>query len=170
METVATTARLILRQYTAADAVALHQILGDPVTMAFWPAPFMAEQTAGWLSRSLAMYAERGYGRWAVIERASGEQIGDVGLMPTTFRDEPALDVGYIIHAARWRRGFAVEAAFAVVAVARARLTEPWLVANMAHDHRGSARVAERLGMQLAGEFLNPRNRDIRTLLYAMPR
>jgi RimJ/RimL family protein N-acetyltransferase len=40
------------------------------------------------------------------------------------------------------------------------------VVANMAFDNLASQQVAERLGMKLESRFINPRNRDIETLLY----
>ena len=44
------------------------------------------------------------------------------------------------------------------------------LCANMAWDHLGSQRVAERIGMRRVLEFHNPRNRGILTYLYSISR
>lgn len=162
------TARLRLRQHQPANHAALHAILSDPVTMQFWPAPFTPEQTQGWIERQVASYAARGYGRWAVERAADGTLIGDVGLALAQVNGRDEIDVGYIIHHPFWRQGYALEAARAALEFARAQPGITRVVANMAHDHHGSRRVAERLGMRYEGEFANARNRGIRTLLFAI--
>ena len=168
MPFVIETPRLALREYQPADHAALHAILSDPLTMKFWPAPFTPEQTEAWIARQIASYAAHGYGRWAAIDRASGAQIGDVGLMKAQVNGRDEIDLGYIIHHPYWRQGYALEAARAVLDFARARPSITRVVANMAHDHHGSRRVAEKLGMAFEGEFVNARNRNIRTLLFAL--
>ena len=166
MKIITETPRLLLREYQPDDLMGLHVILSDAITMQFWPAPFTPEATRSWIERQIASYAKRGYGRWAVIGRESGEQIGDAGFMDANINGRDEVDLGYIIHYPYWRQGFAVEAAGACLAYARAHLPIGRVVANMPHDHLASQRVAERLGMSSAGEFFNPRNRNIRTLLY----
>jgi len=168
MTIIAETPRLQLREYQADDLMALHVILSDAITMQFWPAPFTPEATTNWIERQIRSYVERGYGRWGVISKESGDQIGDAGLMYAHINGRDEVDLGYIIHYPHWRQGFAVEAAAACLAYARAHLPIDRVVANMPHDHLASQRVAERLGMNYTGEFLNPRNRNIRTLLYTI--
>jgi|SRR5581483_3193119 len=162
------TPRLRLREYVPEDTMALHLILSDPITMQFWPAPFTPEATNAWIERQIRTYAERGYGRWAVIAKDTDEQIGDVGFLYTSVNSRDEVDLGYIIHYPFWQRGYAYEAASACLEHARAYLPITRVVANMAHDNLGSKRVAEKLGMRYEGEFLNPRNRNIRTLLYSI--
>lgn len=164
------TERLIIRSYTEADAPALRAILGDPTTMAFWPQPLSPAESDAWLARAIARRAESSYGRRAVLLRATGQQIGDVGVARGLIDGAERDDLGYIIHHPHWRRGYALEAARAVLADWFAHGRSPALYANMAHDHRGSQRVAERLGMRRAGEFANPRNRGIRTFVYTLAR
>jgi ribosomal-protein-alanine N-acetyltransferase len=78
------------------------------------------------------------------------------------------VDLRYIIHYPYWRQGFATESATTCLEYARAHLPIDRVVANMPHEHLASKHVAERLGMSYAGEFLNPRNRNIPTLLYTI--
>jgi [ribosomal protein S5]-alanine N-acetyltransferase len=160
------TERLILRPWTYEDHESLHRILSDPVTMQFWPAPFTPEQTRGWISNILAHYATHGYGRMAVVLRASGAIIGDCGVMNLEINGRPEHDLGYIIHHPYWRQGYAVEAASACLSHSIDTLGLTRVVANMAVDHTGSMRVAERLGMRRERTFANPRNRGIMTHLY----
>ena len=168
--TVLETPRLVLRRYTPDDLDALAVILGDPTTMAFWPRPFERAEAAAWNGRALDSYAAHGFGRWAALAKDTGALVGDCGLLRTTLAGEEVVDLGYIVHHPRWRQGLAQEAAAAVRDHAFDVLGLPRLVANMAHDHVGSARVAEKIGMVRVGAFDNPRNRGIRTLLYAIER
>jgi RimJ/RimL family protein N-acetyltransferase len=164
------TARLILRTYEERDLAALTALLGDAETMAFWPSPFTPEQSAMWLWRNIERRAESIYGRRAVVLKATGELIGDAGVVRAELAGEERDDLGYIIHRMHWGRGYATEAA---QALARHYLLVhglPALYANMAHDHAASRRVAERIGMRRAHTFANPRNRGILSYLYVLER
>ncbi|MFI5201208.1 MAG: GNAT family N-acetyltransferase [Candidatus Kapaibacterium sp.] len=160
------TLRLQLREYTREDVPALHGILSDSKTMKFWPRPFTEADTKSWLERAILSYSTNGFGRWAVLLRETGEQIGDAGLMRTEVNGKPEVDLGYIIHFDYWRRGFGLEAARRALEFGIEAGCER-IVANMAHDHIASQRVAERLGMIKELEFENSRNRGIQTFLYA---
>lgn len=162
------TRRLTVRCYAPGEAGALYPILSDPMTMRFWPQPYDRAGVEGWVARWLETYRSHGYGRWALIETATGMRIGDAGLIPTRLMEQDVVDLGYIIHHPYWRQGFAEEAATAIRDYSFRVLGLPRLVANMAHDHAGSARVAEKIGMTKVAEFDNPRNRGIRTLFWEM--
>ncbi|HEX5316833.1 MAG TPA: GNAT family N-acetyltransferase [Candidatus Kapabacteria bacterium] len=159
------TARLRLREYTLDDLPAQYRILSDPSTMKFWPQPYTVEGTRSWIDRSISSYSANGFGRYAIILRESGDQIGNAGLMRTEVNGKLEVDLGYIIHANYWRKGFGLEAASAVLNYGTERGIDR-IVANMAHDNLASRRVAERLGMTKELEFKNSRNRDILTYLY----
>lgn len=164
------TTRLTLQPYQREDADRLLSILSDPTTMEFWPQPLTDAEVVKWLDRSLKSYVQYGFGRYAVLLKDNDELIGDVGLLATNILDESVIDLGYIIHHPWWGKGYAIEAAAVVRDYAFATLELPTLHVNMPWNHRGSQRVAERLGMTLIKEFNNPRNRDIRTLLYRLDR
>jgi len=161
------TERLIIREYTDADFVALHLLLSDMQTMYCWPAPFTLEQTADWLEINIERYEFLGYGRWAVVLKETGEIIGDCGIVETELDGEIEHDLGYIIHALFWEQGYGTEAALACKQYAFDTLLLNRLCANMPESHVASERVAQKVGMQLEKTFLNPRNRNIPTLLYA---
>ena len=165
---VLTTKRLALRCYAPGEDDALYPIMSDPVTMRFWPQPYDRAGVTGWVNRWIQSYAENGYGRWAMLDRETGQRIGDAGLIRTVLMGQEVIDLGYIIHNPYWRQGYAVEAAAAIRDHSFDVLGLPRLVANMAHDHAGSARVAEKIGMAKVAEFDNPRNRNIRTFFYAL--
>jgi RimJ/RimL family protein N-acetyltransferase len=158
--------RLLLTPYKPDDVVMLATILGDATTMQFWPAPLSYAESQAWVDRNIARYAEHGCGRLLIVRKGDGAVIGDCGIVVTTVNGHAEHDLGYIIHHPHWRQGYAEEAARACLNDGRERLGLRRIVANMAHDHRGSARVAEKLGMRKVGSFHNERNRGILTGLY----
>ncbi len=160
--------RLYLRRFTLDDVSALHTVFSDPITMRSWPAPFTPDATLGWIERNIASYVERGFGRWAVVERASGTLIGDCGIGLLEVADVTEHDLGYIIHHPYWDHGYATEIAGVVKEYAITELGVPRLVANMPTDNIASRRVAEKIGMRLEKIFNNRRNRDLPTYLYAL--
>ncbi|MCC7437627.1 MAG: GNAT family N-acetyltransferase [Armatimonadetes bacterium] len=164
------TERLTLRQWEPDEFPTVHRILGHAVTMRFWPAPFTPEQSESWLQRSLVTYAATAntLGRWATVLKESGEVIGDCGLIQAHINGMPEYDLGYIIQAEHWRKGYGTEAAAAIRDYGFSELKLPRIVANMACNHHGSARVAEAIGMQVETTFANQRNRGVQTFLYSM--
>jgi RimJ/RimL family protein N-acetyltransferase len=164
------TERLVLRPYTEADIPATEELLGDAETMAFWPRPFTPEEAAAWVRTNVARINTTIYGRCALILKDTGETICDVGVMRGTFAGAERDDLGYIVHRRHWGRGYASEAALALRDHYFDVFGPPELFANMAADHHGSRRVAEKIGMRRVLEFHNPRNRGLLTYLYAIRR
>jgi RimJ/RimL family protein N-acetyltransferase len=162
------TARTIIRPYTEADIALIAPILADPITMKFWPQPFSEEAAAAWVRRAIASFAANGLGRMLVLLRDGGAPIGDCGIIEAEINGQHEYDLGYIIHHPYWQQGFGTECARACLEYGIYTLGLRRIVANMAHDHAGSARVAERLGMQREASFHHPRNRNILTYVYAL--
>jgi RimJ/RimL family protein N-acetyltransferase len=164
------TENLILRDYTGDDLEELFVILSDPLTMSYWPSPLTREEARGWIDRSINSYREFGVGRYAVVLKQGRNLIGDCGILKAKIAGEAVNDLGYIIHHPYWRKGYAGEAARAVIDLAFNKVNLDVIHANMPVDHDASRRVAERIGMRRVDEFINERNRGMRTLLYAIRR
>ncbi|WP_425407029.1 GNAT family N-acetyltransferase [Hwanghaeella sp.] len=149
MATEILTDRLRLRDWREdpSDVDALLAVLSDPETMKMWPKPFDREGCAGWIDNVLDSYRTHGFGRFAVELRDTGQLIGDCGLFPSAIGDWSFTDLGWILHADHHGKGYATEAARAIVDHAFSTLGLPELIAHMAEDHHASRRVAERLGM-----------------------
>lgn len=162
------TDRTTLRPCILADTTLLAPILGDSVTMSFWPQPLDGAAVESWVQRSVAAHAEHGLGRWLISERATGVIIGDCGILPGTLDGEPVWDLGYIIHHPFWRRGYAAECALAYLNYARSLNVIDRIVANMPDEHIASWRTAEALGFRYVRSFANPRNRNINTRIYTL--
>lgn len=162
------TKRLIIREYTEEDIPVLFNILSNPITMSFWPVPFNMNQVENWVQRSINNYKSLGFGRYALILKENGKQIGDCGLMVSEIDGKPENDLGYIIDCSYWKNGYALEAAEACKNYAFKKLSFSRLCANMPYNHEGSRKVAEKIGMKKEKEFYNTRNRNILTYLYSI--
>jgi RimJ/RimL family protein N-acetyltransferase len=89
------------------------------------------------------------FGWWAVVERATGVPVGTVLLKPLP-DGAGEIEIGWHLHPDSWGRGFATEAARALLAHGFAvELAEIWAVTDS--DNQRSARVCEKLGMRLLG-------------------
>jgi RimJ/RimL family protein N-acetyltransferase len=102
------------------------------------------------ISTYRSQQAERGFSSWALVERASGRLIGDVGF--GVFEPTGDLELGYSLAQDRWGLGYATEAAAACLRVAFEHLEVPRLIAVVDAENEASLRVPERIGMRRAEE------------------
>ncbi|MEZ4217202.1 MAG: GNAT family N-acetyltransferase [Myxococcota bacterium] len=106
------------------------------------PRPVLEERFARWLRE----WDEAGFGLWIWRERASGAHVGHAALRRDSRFGPRDVELGYALHPDAWARGFATEAARALVAVAFERLALPELVAFTLPTNAGSRRVMEAAG------------------------
>jgi [ribosomal protein S5]-alanine N-acetyltransferase len=144
------TERLELRAFELSDLDALHAVNGDPEVTRFMKPYPTAEHTR----RALDVHVrEARAGRpafWAVIERSSGDLIGDagVGLVDGI---GPEFELGYALGTHWWGRGYATEAARAVRDYALGELALPEVLALVRPDNAASINVVEKLDMERVG-------------------
>jgi RimJ/RimL family protein N-acetyltransferase len=145
------TERLVLRPYREDDLHELHAVLySDEAAMALLGGPRDLAGTRAALERTMNQQELSGYSFWPVIERESGLLCGEAGLFPLT-PDGPEVALGYAFGSAYWRRGYASEAAAAVVAEAFGPLGLDRLVAITREANLGSRRVLAKLGFRMHG-------------------
>lgn len=158
------TKRLFLRPMLATDLDDLFLIFTDPKVMASFDGElFNREQMKGWLQRNLDHQTEFGYGLFSVILKENGKLIGDCGL--EQMEDQGAAELGYDFRSDFWNQGYATEAALAVRDYAFDVLQLPQLISLIRVGNLASARVAEKVGMTLAEEFMRY---DIRYWKYSL--
>jgi len=92
------------------------------------------------------MYARLGFGFYIVELRESQIPIGICGLVRRDFLDD--VDIGYALLPQYWAKGYAYEAASAVMAYGTGVLGLKRLIAITSSDNHSSARVLEKLGMR----------------------
>jgi RimJ/RimL family protein N-acetyltransferase len=92
----------------------------------------------------------RGYGLWAVEERATGKFIGRIGLWnPEGWL---GLEVGWLLDRAWWGRGLATEGARAALDYAFATLGADHVISVIHPENTRSIRVAEKIGERFERE------------------
>ena len=93
--------------------------------------------------------ADPRFGSWAVVDRSTGVPAGSALLKPLP-DGEGEIEIGWHLHPDSWGRGFATEAARALMVRGFGfGLSEIWAVTHP--QNRRSVRVCEKLGMQLLG-------------------
>jgi RimJ/RimL family protein N-acetyltransferase len=145
------TERLVLRPYEAADLAQLHAVLySDGEAMALLGGPRELSGTRAALERSIRQQNAEGYSFWPVIERSSGSLVGEAGLFPLS-PGGPDISLGYAFGTRYWGRGYATEAARAVLAEAFGPLGMERVVAITREANLGSRNVLRKLGFRMDG-------------------
>lgn len=103
-------------------------------------APRLAESSA-WL----------GYGPWVVTSRSDDSVVGSAGFLGSPTEDG-AIELGFGIHPDFRNRGYAAEAARALVGWGLAQRSVGKIVAKCRVDNAPSVRVLEKIGMTLLAE------------------
>jgi RimJ/RimL family protein N-acetyltransferase len=166
-----TTRRLILRAETEQDLETVNRMHTDLEVMRLvgdgrieqrpW------EQFRDWAIQRHATQAELPYLNLSVVLWDTGEYIGWCGLTDEPFTGGIQLGYRYLRNA--WGRGYATEAAHAIVALAFGPLGMTKVVATVFPDHAVSRRVLEKVGMTHERDFYHEKaGRD--ACLYAIQR
>lgn len=109
----------------------------------FVDGPLAEDEAWNRVAGLIGHWAMAGFGHWSV-ETAEGEYLGRTGLDQPSGWAEPEL--GWSFLASATGRGYATEAATAVLAYERARLGKTGVVSYIKPDNAPSIRVAERMG------------------------
>jgi len=149
---VLSTERLVLRPVTTDDHAALlaHWTQPDVRRFLFDGAALSAAEVTETIGESVADFAARGYGIW-LIELGSGAALAGsaplvctAGLRPL---EESGLEIFYSLAPGAWGRGYATEAARAVVEYGLGPLGLPEVLAEVDEGNIASVAVVKRLGM-----------------------
>ena len=153
MATMLETRRLLLREMTEADAGHLFALNQNPNVTRY----IVGEPPLTTREQALAVLRERvfpqyalGLGRWACIEKRSGDFIGWCGVKHLP--EDGEYDLGYRFFEQHWGQGYATEAASAVCDFARQHLSGKRVVGKAMRDNRASRRVLEKIGLVFEGD------------------
>ena len=146
------TERLLVRAFVPEDDTdAMSGVYCVPEVMRYVAGGHLADasEVRLLLDGYAAAQEARGFSSWALVERASGDVVGDVGF--GLFEPTGDVELGYTLARAVWGRGYATEAAAACLAAGLVHLDVERIVAVADAENTPSHRVAARLGMVRKG-------------------
>jgi len=149
MTTLRTT-RLSLRRPTADDVDAILAVHSDPRACAHNPSDALATRAEAedLYQRWDNHWLRHGFGYWVVGE--SQETLGFCGVKFMRMPERPVLNLFYRFAPSAWGRGFASEAATAVVRWVTANVSDHPVIARVRPDNVASQRVAVKAGLARA--------------------
>ncbi|MFJ9771377.1 GNAT family N-acetyltransferase [Kitasatospora sp. NPDC101157] len=153
-----TTRRLSLRRPTEGDVDAVLAVHRDPAACLHNPSDALATRSEAEerYGRWDALWQARGFGYWTVRARGAAPVLGFCGVKPMELAGRPVLNLFYRFAPAAWGRGFATEAATAVVRWSAANVPGLPLIARVRPDNLPSQGVALRAGLRRAEHLDGP--------------
>jgi ribosomal-protein-alanine N-acetyltransferase len=148
-----TTYRLLLREFGEGDWPAVLAYQRDQRYLRFYPwAQRRDEEVRAFVQAFIAQQQEQPRTKFqlAVCLQANGLLIGNCGIRMQHAGATEA-DIGYELAPGHWGRGYATEAAHAIVAFGFNELKLHRLWAHCIADNVASTNVLEKLGMRLEG-------------------
>jgi RimJ/RimL family protein N-acetyltransferase len=140
---------VLLRRANPADAQCLYQAARNADVMRFmdWPMPTDPGDTESHLRKCSADWDSGSEYQWVILDRDSVQCVGTISCRP----EGHSADFGYFLGRDHWGRGFATDAASAVVAWLEAQPEIIRIWASVDVENVRSRRLLERLGLQLEG-------------------
>lgn len=142
-----TTDRLLIRRFRPDDWQDLHEYLSDPNVVRFEPyEPFTPSE-----SQNAAIVRSQSNAFWAVCLKDAGKLVGNL------YFEKQALDIwelGYVFNVHYQGKGYATEAAKALLNYAFCELGARRIVASCDPRNLPSWKLLERLGMRREGHHI----------------
>ncbi len=154
------TERLILRDLQETDDKGMFELDSNPVVHRYLGnKPITSiEQARNVIAGIRNQYADNGIGRWAAIEKSSGNFIGWSGLkFITTIENNRTHfhDVGYRFIPKYWGKGYATESAKAALQYGFNTLKLEEIIGTCHEENKASRRALEKCGLQFVEKFMH---------------
>ena len=161
MKIFAETKRLILREVLDSDLEGFYELDADPEVHRYLgnkPIESLkeAQQAIDFIRKQ---YTERGVGRFALVEKSSGDFIGWSGLKFNTGEKEAIgkkndfYDVGYRLIPRYWNKGYATESSLAALNLGFNDLQLQTIVGAAETGNIASNKVLKKIGLLFMEEF-----------------
>lgn len=146
------TNRLLLRCYSKEDLDAYARIMGDREVGKWFPKGdgYTHEESEKSLRNILDHWNKFGFGIWAITDKANNVLLGRCGL--NTITETSEVEIDFVIAPDYWRKGYATEAAEAVLKYGFENLKLNRVIALAKPENTASRRVIEKIGMQYVKE------------------
>ena len=150
------TERLIFREATGADAAFMLKLLNEPSWRRFIRDHDVVSEAAAldYLCNNIIACYGDGYGFWIVQPTGSAKPAGVCGLIKRDYLQH--VDIGFGFLEEHWGKGYAEEAAQAVMRYAIDDLHLPILCAVTRPDNSQSIKLLHRLGFAFTHEMTDP--------------
>ncbi len=149
---VVETERLVLREFSPAEAEALFALNADPAVVRYTgDRAFVDLDEARQLLANYDSYPRRGFGRWSVYLKKTSEYIGFCGLAYRVDTDE--VDLGFRFFQRCWGHGYATEAGQVSLELGFERYELQRIVGRAMQTNPASQRVLLKLGMVPVSTF-----------------
>lgn len=155
------TERLILRELRPTDLQGMFELDSDPEVHKYLgnkPVKTI-DESQKMIENIINQYKERGIGRFAVIEKASGNFAGWSGIKFNT-GDKETLgekrdfhDIGYRFIPKYWGKGYASETSFATLHFGFTKLNLETIVGVAETENIASNKVLQKIGLQFKEVF-----------------
>ena len=166
---VLTTERLLLRTWKESDIPLMTAISSDPLVMEHFPSTQDLTATHALIDHINQHYEKFGYSAYAVEIKDTHEFIGFVGLNHPPFtipnfipQGLPIVEIGWRLSSQHWGKGYATEAAKAVLHYAFTELKLSEIISFTVVANTKSRHVMEKIGLHHseADDFDHPQLDD----------
>ncbi len=165
------TERLRLREMKDSDATFMLESLNEPAFLRHVGdrgVRTVAEAQCYLRERVTSRYQQQGYGVWLVTLQETGEAIGICGLIKRETLED--IDLGFSFLERFWGRGYAFEAAEAVMDYGWKVAKLPRIVAVVSPHNTASIRLLNKLGLSFERKVrLSPSEPELELLAIARP-
>ncbi len=164
------TDRLILRAPRMDDAEPLMGVFGDPQAMRFvnHGTTRSIDEVRASLEKKIACLAKHRVTLFTLIERDSGDIIGDCGIIPISW-SEPEFELAYRLRPSAWGKGYATEAGVAAMEHAWRETGLDRVFAVTDPDNHASQRVLAKIGFAASGVTDRYYNATLRLFRFDRP-
>jgi [ribosomal protein S5]-alanine N-acetyltransferase len=150
------TKRLLLRELNPEDVELEVSLWADPQVTCCLGGPRNEEKVRKILQQELVEPPQGPLGQWPVVQKASGEFVGDCGLMTKEIEGRQEVELVYILAENAWGKGYATEIGAALVRFAFEELQLKRVVSLIDVENLASKHVAQKLGMHLEATVMRP--------------
>ena len=153
------TKRLTLRSWLKTD-VSSYMLLSTDVGYNCFSPPgrFLvrsAEEAREQIQQRIVLFETEKLGKFPVFLKATGEFVGTCGMEPFELEGKNEVELGYRLCLKHWGKGYAQEAAAAILRYGFGTLNRARIMAFVLAQNRASVRILEHLGFEDAGEFMH---------------
>ena len=153
------TERLVVRSWRESD-VEHYLALATDVGYHCFSAPgrFMvrsAEEAGEKVRQRMLLFEQRKLGKFPIFLRQGDEFIGTCGIEPFKLDGQPEVELGYRLCLKFWGKGYAREAAAAVLEYGFGDLKLAKIMAFVLPQNRASVKILEQLGFRYLRNFMH---------------